>query len=732
MSSYLIKNAKSKLSIELIFMKKILKICTILLMILHTSCAIRKPEPMTSVDALDRAKNDLTKIEKIKKQNKEYSEGLEIDLYTAIALAINNNKDLKVRILEASLSNKKIEDVEFEMLPSMAANAGYTSSEKYKASTSASVDSNDKAGALGTSYSTSRNRDQIEQDIGFTWNALDFGISYIRAGQSSDRYLIAKENERKVANNIARDVIRAYWRTLSAQKLIEKYDPLLVKVYNALNDSQKIEELLLQKPMDALLYQKELLDIQRALQNQRQSFVNAEIELKSLLGLMPYDKIKLVETDQPLNELDMSLDEMEMYAMVNRPELIEADYEERISVNETKAGLRNLLPGLDFNAQWTSSNNDYLMNKGNFEYGSSIGANLLNVFRAPKIKKINEMNTEIIREQRLALSMAVLSQVHLSNIDYQLSLDGYDTADRYYLVAKKITEQVRNAQKIARFGELELIREEASLLVAELRKDLSYSDLQYAIAQVYTSVGIDVISEDVQKNTKKLASRVKNNFKKTGKNYVSIVRKPILEQKPIVKKEDEAYSKFSFSKNTFKMQGNGRTQLSAYLKDNAPLPSWITFLPSQRTFIINNNEKENVDEIQLIVKAKNINTKVEDKFTLFLDPENGEKKLAQLLNKKKRIFDEEKTKKAIIIAKKDDNFKLIQKIEEKNFFDNDKKKLDKKVKLYIRKQKKLEKEKNDVKYEININKGLRAFFEKFKEDLRKAKEIHKQRFKKEV
>ena len=102
------------------------------------------------------------------------------------------------------------------------------------------------------------------------------------------------------------------------------------------------------------------------------------------------------------------------------------------------------------------------------------------------------------------------------------------------------------------------------------------------------------------------------------------------------------------------------------------------------------------------------------------------------MNKKKRIFEEEKTKKAIILAKKDDNFKLIQKIEEKNFFDNDKKKLDKKVKLYIRKQKKLEKEKNDVKYEINIKRGLRAFFEKFKKDLRRAKEIHNQRFKKEV
>ena len=197
---------------------------------------------------------------------------------------------------------------------------------------------------------------------------------------------------------------------------------------------------------------KELNTLESSSESQKQSFVNAEVELKSLMGLMPYDNINLVGTDQPLNELDMNLDEMEIYALLNRSELIEADYEERISVNETKAGLRALLPGLNFNAEWTSSNNDYLMNKGNFEYGSSIGANLLNVFRAPKIKEINEMNTEIVREQRLALSMAVLSQVHLSNIDYQLSLEGYDTADRYYNVANKITDQVRNAQKIARFG----------------------------------------------------------------------------------------------------------------------------------------------------------------------------------------------------------------------------------------------------------------------------------------
>ena len=503
--------------------KKVAKILLIISLGALISCAKRSPEPLT-VDVISKSvESDLAKIKQVKEQNDLLKQDLNVDLYTAIALAVENNKDLKVKILESSLSDKKIEDVEFGMLPSMTANAGYTSSEKYKATTSATVASNDKAGSIGSSYSTSRDRDVTEQSVGFAWNVLDFGLSYIRAGQSSDRYLISKELERKAASNIKRDVVRAYWNALSADKLIKRYDPLLIKVNKALNDSQKIEELLLQKPMDALLYQKELLDIQRALQTQKQSFINAKIELKSLMGLLPNEKITLVETDLPLNELNMKLDDMEAYALVNRSELMENRYEERISIAETKAGIRSLMPGLDFNASWTSSSNDYLMNKSNFEYGSSIGANLLNVFRAPKIKEINKLNTEIIKEQRLALSMAVLSQVHISNIEYQMALEEYETAERYYDVSRKITDQVRNAQKIARFGELELIREEASLLVAELRKDIAYSKVQFSIAQVYTSVGIDVTHLEsngrAEIGTKEYAQIIKNNFKFSGEKY---------------------------------------------------------------------------------------------------------------------------------------------------------------------------------------------------------------------
>ncbi|ARJ49424.1 TolC family protein [Candidatus Pelagibacter sp. RS40] len=653
-------------------LKYLLKILLVLSLGVVVSCAKRNPEPITSEDFIKSAEDDLAKIQEIKEQNDLFNKDLKIDLYTAIALAIENNKDLKVKLLETSLANRKIEDVEFEMLPTMAANAGYTGSDRYKTTASATVPSTDLAGSIGSSYSTSRDRDVNEQDVGFSWNALDFGLSYIRAGQSSDKFLISKELEKKAANNITKDVIRAYWNALSAEKLIKKYDPLLIKVNNALNDSQKIEELLLQKPMDALLYQKELLDIQRALQSQKQSFINAKIELGALMGLLPNEKFVLVQTDQPLNELNMKLKHMEKHALVNRPELIENHYEERISIAETKAGMRSLLPGLNFNAAWTSSSNDYLMNKTNFEYGSSIGANLLNVFRAPRLKEVNEMNTEIIKEQRLALSMAVLSQVHISNIEYQMALEEYETADRYYDVSRKITEQVRNAQKIARFGELELIREEASLLVAELRRDIAFSKVQFSVAQVYTSVGVDVTTrESLQIGTKEFAEIIKKNFKDTGKNFKAIVKKPINKQKPVVTNDDLNISSFEFAKNTFKLDGKGRVQYSAKLSNNAPLPEWITFLPSQRTFLIDRKNKGNIEEIDLTVSARNINTATEDTFTLVVDPDLRKERLA----KEKRIKEEKE------LAEK-------RKKEEKRLAEKRKKEKEKKLKAQKLKEKK--------------------------------------------
>ena len=639
------------------------KILILLASFLITAC-VRSPQPISLFETEEKAFKDISNIEEIKKNNKAWEENLEIDLYTAIALAIKNNKELKIKLLENALANRQIDKIKFEMLPSLAANAGYSGSDRYRTTTSANVSNEDTAGDMGTTYTTSSEKGIANQDIGFTWNALDFCLSYIKAGQSNNRYLISDEAEKKASHNIVREVIRTYWNSLSAEKLIKKYDPLLIEVDAALNDSQKIEELLLTKPMDALLYQKELLDIQRALQTQKQIFIDAKIQLGTLMGLLPNQKFKIVDTNEPLTILDMSLKGMEEHALIHRPELIENHYEERISVQQAKAGIISLLPGLNFNAAWTSSSNDYLMNKTNFEYGSTLGANLLNVFSYPQIKEINETNLRIIKEQRLALSMAVLSQVHLSNINYQMALEEYATADRYYDVSQKITAQVKNAQKIAKFGNLELIRERASLLVAELRYDIAYTKLQHAIGQIYTSVGLDVTEDNVkgvdiaygqiytsagldvtEDNVKELGSKqynvkelgvkqyaeiIKNNFKSNGKRYYASVQTPIEKQNPVIKKnEGKNSSQFTFKANTFRLDGFGNTKYEAYLANGDELPFWITFLPSQRTFIINELDKNEIESLDIKVTAKNIHNRINNTFNLLISPEIRVARLAK-------------------------------------------------------------------------------------------------------
>ena len=697
------------------------KILILLALFLITAC-VRSPQPISLFETEEKAFKDISNIEEIKKNNKAWEENLEIDLYTAIALAIKNNKELKIKLLENALANRQIDKIKFEMLPSLAANAGYSGSDKYRTTTSANVSNADTAAAMGTTYTTSSEKSIANQDIGFTWNALDFGLSYIKAGQSNNRYLISDEAEKKASHNIVREVIRTYWNSLSAEKLIKKYDPLLIKVDSALNDSQKIEELLLTKPMDALLYQKELLDIQRALQTQKQSFIDAKIQLGTLMGLLPNQKFKIVDTNEPLTILDMSLKGMEEHALIHRPELIENHYEERISVQQAKAGIVSLLPGLNFNAAWTSSSNDYLMNKTNFEYGSTLGANLLNVFSYPKIKEINETNLRIIKEQRLALSMAVLSQVHLSNINYQMALEEYATADRYYDVSQKITAQVKNAQKIAKFGNLELIREEASLLVAELRYDIAYTKLQHAIGQIYTSVGLDVTEDNVkgvdiaygqiytsagldvtEDNVKELGSKqynvkelgvkqyaeiIKNNFKSNGKRYYASVQTPINKQNPVIKKnEGKNSSQFTFKTNTFKLDGFGNTNYEAYLANGDELPFWITFLPSQRTFIINELDKNEIESLDIKVTAKNIHNRINNTFTLLISPEMRTARLAK----------EKEVAKQIKITKKLKGKKL--------------KKLTKKTKLVKKNKKKIKnlnkeytkRDKNEYFYRNELN-----------------------------
>ena len=83
------------------------------------------------------------------------------------------------------------------------------------------------------------------------------------------------------------------------------------------------------------------------------------------------------------------------------------------------------------------------------------------------------------------------------------------------------------------------------------------------------------------------------------------------------------------------MEGNGRTQLEAFLKDNSSLLVGLLFTLSKNICHKRPERDKTIDEINLKVRARNINTSIEDNFTLILDPVLRDKRLAKELKIKK-------------------------------------------------------------------------------------------------
>jgi len=440
-----------------------------------------------------------------------------IGLDEAIARALKNNRDKKLKALEAALAQGQMELVRHEMLPSLTASAGYSERANYAGSASVTFTDGvpDPLGPNPT-YSVSQEKQRSTYDAAFNWNLLDFGLSYVRAKQHADRYLISRERERKVVHNITQEVRAAYWRAVSAGRLLKKIGPLREQAATALANSREVEQRRLRSPVEALYYQRELLDILRSLQTLRQGLVNAKIELAGLMGLKPGTGFELADVANPAFEapvFDVDMETMEEKALTQRPELVESHYQKRISTAETRAALLKILPGISLTGGAYNEDNKYLLNQDWTSVGAQISWNLFDVFKVGAESDMAETREALAKEQRLATSMAVLTQVHLARVGFEQAHESYDLAERYLDVAFRIQEQSRNSADSKRTSELDVIRESLNTLLAELRRDVAYADLQNSYGKVFVTMGMDLAPEGyTQTGLKQLSEQIGERF----------------------------------------------------------------------------------------------------------------------------------------------------------------------------------------------------------------------------
>ncbi len=451
-------------------------------------CAVR-PQPFSSEERQSAVRDDRQAMF----AQQEPLQG-PITLEEAMARAIKYNLDHRLKLMEEGVARRQLDLSNTELLPKLAASAGYSGRDNVLASSSRDV----ATGTQSLVPSTSTDRDRGTADLSMSWNVLDFGVSYYAASQQADRLLVAQERRRKVLHLLMQQTRQAYWQAAGAQLLEDKIEPVLALARKALDDARKVEVEKLRSPLEALNYQRQLLDIVRQLEAVRDELALAKPRLASVMNLAPGQRIVIAA--QPalaVPAIGIGTDKMEETALLNRPELVEAQYNERIGVLETRKAMARLLPGVELSLGGHYDTNSYLVNQHWGELGLRVSWNLLNVLNADTIQGLARTQLDVARQQRLALNMAVLTQVHVAHLEYLGRARQYELTQEFNTVEQRILQHTRNAATANAQGKLEEVRVAASAMMAELRLYQSYGALQGAYGQMAATLGLDPLPESV-------------------------------------------------------------------------------------------------------------------------------------------------------------------------------------------------------------------------------------------
>jgi len=508
------------------FIPPLRSLATILVAGFLASCTIT-PTPLTEEQVSTRVENDGKAL-----FSGQEPVSREITFNEAVARALKYNLDYRLKLMETALAVGLLDVSRYDMLPKLVASAGYTGRNRDSGGTSVSI----LTGQETLSPSTSQERKRWLANAEFSWNVLDFGVSYYRAHQAADETLIAEERRRRVAQNIVQDVRGAYWRALGAQRLVGEADDLLVRVRAALEKSRLAEKMGILPPPQALAYQRALLDAMTLINIRRQEIQFAKHELAALMNLPPSTPFRLAdEPESSLPKVPRDLGELETLALRMRPELREEDYRKRISLAETKRAVLDLLPGIRLDLAARYDSNKYLYYQSWSEGGIEIFSNLMRLLAYPAVEKTNEARLKVDDARRLALSMAVLTQVRVSVERYNLALTDFEIANEASDVDQRLLKYAQAAATTRVDTELEVIRTEARALIARFQRYASYANAQVAYGRIYNSLGLDVLPEhlasnDVASLADSIAEQIKSWEKET---FVERSEKP--ESRPVIR-----------------------------------------------------------------------------------------------------------------------------------------------------------------------------------------------------
>jgi outer membrane protein TolC len=463
-------------------LRPVLACCAVLA---AAGCSVQ-PEPLTDVQLTSYANDKRSRVT----ADQEPLNG-PVTLADAMARALKYNLDKEIEVMQLMLAEQQLRLSHYSLLPAAATNAGFADRNNYSGGSSVRLLTPTGTGEQSLTSSTSSDRDVRTSDIRFSWHILDFGLSYVRAKQAADRVLIAEETRRRVVNRLLESTRAAYWRAVAATRLMHRLKSLDARVKNALANASGLVAAGDSSPLTALTLERELVEIQREIRKLAGELSGARAQFAALLNLDPGKpfEIAIPRKLAPPGHPNLSAEQMIELALTQRSELREVAYQQRINARDAEAALIEMLPGISFDAAPSWNSNQFLFNNHWVSWGAQASWNLLKVFSYPDRRLEIDAKDALLDARARAVTMAIMTQVHVSRARLYHAHRDFRSADRYYDVQRRIVRQIQSAFAAGKVSEQTAIREELNAIVATVKRDMSFAELQSAAAMVGAAVG---------------------------------------------------------------------------------------------------------------------------------------------------------------------------------------------------------------------------------------------------
>jgi len=378
-----------------------------------------------------------------------------------------------------------------DILPQIYANSYRTSRNNVDASVGIKID--DASGSMPEDFYTAQDKTITVSNFTASWDLLEIGLSGFKANRRAVNAYSEGEQNQYLCNKLVVDVENAYWRAVAFERAAQKSDWLKGRVGYALNLSQERAKKNPDEKLQELMFQRELIDINRWYESFYRSLVSAKPELARLMNLPAGTEFTLEAKRLP-SDLE-GLREQNVVSLIstaykNRPELRQALYRADLTKLNNEEDLWRHLPAMRLFLGSNSTSNSFVLNSNFVSAGAGLSWDLLRLGQIGKTKRDGKIalandqrHTEIMASAIMAQVMIAREQMH--QLDYDLSL-----AWKALSVQGEITEGLNDDFVSGKKPETYLVKEELMRELSLIREQLARAELHTAKARLQQSIGV--------------------------------------------------------------------------------------------------------------------------------------------------------------------------------------------------------------------------------------------------